>query len=428
MKWLSQLPRKGFRFLSRFLVAIKVGWFLAIRELRRTSIWSTLLIIVVMMLTFLNLIVVRGILVGLVEGAIRANRAYDTGDILITNFNERDFIEEGAFITAFLEESELVKTYSPRYQDSAIVEANYQDQIRLSDDPDSVSAVFLGLDPELETRTTGIDQLMTAGSFLEAGDTDSVVLGEGLIEGNSFEDNTLSEVTVGEKIRLRVNGQVREVTLKGVLKTKVQELDQSVIMIDSQARNLLDRDVGSYNKIIVRLNEGLSPDEVKAVFLANELDTKADVETYIEAFPSFVSDIQQTFDILANVIGGIGLIVASITIFIVIFVNAVTRRKYIGILKGIGVSSIAVEAAYVFQALFYSSVGIILGLLITYGFLVDYFLQNPINFPFSDGVLLAPWSGSLLRSGILLVTTMIAGFVPAFLVVQGDTLDAILGR
>ena len=44
---------------------IKVGWFLAKRELKRANIWTTTLIVLVMTLTFLNLIVVSGILVGL---------------------------------------------------------------------------------------------------------------------------------------------------------------------------------------------------------------------------------------------------------------------------------------------------------------------------------------------------------------------------
>lgn len=414
--------------LAQLFIAIKVGWFLAIRELRRTSLWSTLLIILVMTLTFLNLIVVRGILVGLVGGAIRANQQFDVGDILFSTPRQSEFIEEGPLISAFLDDSPLVTNHAARYQGPAVVEANYQDQIRLSDEPDSVNAVLLGINPAAERATTGIDQKLLEGSFLEPDDTDMVVLGSGLLEGNSFEDNTLTEVAVGDAVRLRVQGQVREVTVKGIIKTKVQELDQAVLMVDAQAQNLLDRDILAVDTFIVRLAPGITPEQAQANFRANDLDETADVETTQEALPSFVTDIQQTFAILSNVIGGIGLIVASITIFIVIFVNAITRRKYIGILKGIGVSSVAVEAAYVFQALFYSTVGIILGLAVTYGFLVDFFIQNPIDFPFSDGILLAPWSESILRSVILIITTMIAGFIPAFLVVQGDTLDAILGR
>jgi uncharacterized protein (DUF983 family) len=47
------------------LTPYKVGFFLALRDLRRASVWTTLLIVLIMVLTFLNLIVVTGILIGL---------------------------------------------------------------------------------------------------------------------------------------------------------------------------------------------------------------------------------------------------------------------------------------------------------------------------------------------------------------------------
>jgi ABC-type lipoprotein release transport system permease subunit len=75
-----------------------------------------------------------------------------------------------------------------------------------------------------------------------------------------------------------------------------------------------------------------------------------------EAIPDFLNQIKIAFSITrCNMIGLIGIIVASITIFIVIFINAVTRRKYIGILKGIGVTSGAIEFSYILQSFFYGT-------------------------------------------------------------------------
>ena len=63
-----------FAKLGEYITSIKVGFFLAKREILNANKWSTILIIFIMTLTFLNLIVVRGILVGLVEGVRRANK------------------------------------------------------------------------------------------------------------------------------------------------------------------------------------------------------------------------------------------------------------------------------------------------------------------------------------------------------------------
>jgi len=138
--------------------------------------------------------------------------------------------------------------------------------------------------------------------------------------------------------------------------------------------------------------------------------------------------MKDTFALLGNIVGSIGLVVASITIFIVIFVNAITRRKFIGILKGIGISSQAIEIAYVFQSIFYAALGIGVGLIILYGFLVPFIAANPIQFPFSDGILVAEVPATASRVLLLGLATLIAGYVPARIVVKKNTLDSILGR
>ena len=48
--------------------SLRIGLLLGLRQIQLASIWTTSLIIFVMMLTFLNLIAVSGILVGLIEG------------------------------------------------------------------------------------------------------------------------------------------------------------------------------------------------------------------------------------------------------------------------------------------------------------------------------------------------------------------------
>jgi ABC-type antimicrobial peptide transport system permease subunit len=66
--------------------------------------------------------------------------------------------------------------------------------------------------------------------------------------------------------------------------------------------------------------------------------------------------------------------------------------------------------------------------LIIYGLLAPYIAAHPIDFPFSDGTLVVPAVGTTIRAIILLVATIIAGYIPARMVVKQNTLDAILGR
>jgi ABC-type antimicrobial peptide transport system permease subunit len=138
--------------------------------------------------------------------------------------------------------------------------------------------------------------------------------------------------------------------------------------------------------------------------------------------------MKQLFGLLGNVFGLIGLIVAIITLFIVIFINALTRRRQIGILKGIGVRGATILWSYVFQSLFYVIIGSGIGLLLTFYVLKPFFVANPIDFPFSDGILVAEVGTTFLRVGILVIVGIFAGLIPSWMVVRRNTLNAILGR
>ena len=81
-----------------------------------------------------------------------------------------------------------------------------------------------------------------------------------------------------------------------------------------------------------------------------------------------------------------------------------------------------------FQSVFYAFGGSAAGMLIVYGIIVPYFAGHPINFPFSDGIFVADLPGVTIRIGILFLATVIAGYIPARIVVKQHTLDAILGR
>jgi ABC-type antimicrobial peptide transport system permease subunit len=176
------------------------------------------------------------------------------------------------------------------------------------------------------------------------------------------------------------------------------------------------------------LKPNVDPYVVKNSLVNAGYEEYGQIKTFEEGKPKFVNDIENTFAMIGNFISSIGLAVACITIFIVIFVNAITRRRYIGILKGIGIDSKAIEFSYAIQALFYAFCGMIIGTIIIYGLLVPYISAHPIDFPFSDGILVAPISGTLLRALILSIATIIAGYIPARIVVKQNTLDAILGR
>lgn len=415
------------------LISLKVGLFLGIRQLKRSSLWSNILIVVIMVLTFLNLVVVSGLLVGLIQGAENANKNFYTSDLIISTLKEKNFIENSQNIILALKNIPGVENVSARYLSSGSVEANYQTRTNFKEEPEKVGTVVVGINPQDENAITGLSDLVIEGEYLNPTDFDKVLVGAMLLEKYLPLDSpgflVLSNVEVGDKIKVGVGENTREVTVKGITKSKTDEVDRRVFMLDSQLKNMSKRQDLNVGEIVAKVDYNqTTPERVKEILLASNFDKYAKIQTFIDAQPKFLVDIKNTFTLLGNIISSIGLAVAAITIFIVIFINAITRRKYIGIMKAIGVDALSLEIAYIFQSLIYAVIGSLIGLMIVYFFLIPYFLANPINFPFSDGILVAPALITTIRVLILIIVTALAGYVPARIVISKNTLDSVLGR
>lgn len=421
------------RLTSTKLDAAKIGFFLAYRDIKKANKWTTVLIVTVMVLTFLNLIVISGVLVGLIEGSTEANKQRYTGDIIISNLIKKNYIERSTWIIDTLRNIDGVKAVTARYVESGRIEANYKSRTRLTDKVDQANGLVVGLNPNDENSVTGLGKYIKEGKFLDPNDSDSIVLGANLLYKYAPIDSpglqTLKNVEIGTRVRLVIQGKTKEVTVKGIIKSKVGELDQRIYITDRELRGMIGRSDYNVDEIaaIIDINK-ISPGEVKAVLQNAGVSDYAKILTWEEAQPKFLKDIKVTFALLGNMIGSIGLAVACITIFIIIFVNAITRRRYIGILKGIGIKALAIEISYILQALFYAFAGILLGAAIVFLVLKPFIASHPINFPFSDGVLVATPVGTLLRAAVLMIATLVAGYIPARIVVKQNTLDAILGR
>lgn len=412
--------------------ALRIGLLLGFRQIQRASTWTTLLIIFVMTLTFLNLVGVSGVLVGLIVGSERAFREQAIGDIMLSPRDAEKSILDTQSIVRELETYPDIQSFSVRYKGSATVEANYKERRDLSAERDVVRARITGIDTEEENETTNLEKRVVEGSYLDPNEEGYILVGSLTLDryasgfGDAFD--SLREVQVGDTVRLSTEEVSKEFIVKGVVKSKVEDVSMGMFIPEKEFRRIFGRLDRNADQVAIRVAPGVDESTLKARMVASGMDTKADIKTFNEGVPKFLTDIKNTFAVLGTFIGSIGLIVASITIFIIIFINALSRRRHIGILKGIGIDRRAIEIAYVLQAAFYALMGSALGALITYGVLIPYFDANPIKFPFSDGILVADPETTFYKFMTLFIITLIAGFFPAWLIARQNTLNAILGR
>jgi len=412
----------------------KVGWFLATRDIKQSNFWTTSLIVFVMSLTFLNMILIGGILLGLAEGMVNSFAQYYSSEVFITPSSKKLVIEQTGMVNSVIESLPEATSYTQRFTNPAKIEYGYRYKTESSDIVESASGTLTGIDPIAEDKVTSLSDKIIEGRYLDTSDTNSVLLGKNLFEKysnrpDSSTESKLKSVEVGSKIKLTVNGIEQEMSVIGVVGTDNNTIDSRIFVVDTTARGILNRTSLDANEIAIMIEEGVSANEVRN-YLVSNIENKDDliIQTAAEAVPGSTADITKTFKLLGNLVGVIALIVGSITIFIVIFVNAITRRKYIGILKGIGISAKAIEISYVLQASFYAITGILLASLFILGFLKPYLDVHPLVLPIAEGRLAVTEKDLIIRGVILTATSLISGLIPARMVTKQNTLDSILGR
>ena len=409
-----------------------VGLLLAYKAIGRTSLISKGFIVLIMAMTFLNLLVVRGVLVGIPDSSLKNVRADEVGDVLVSRVEGKNEIEQSYQIFTKLEQDSRVLSYSPRYRVASVLESDYGRTKKQTENASKRSVIIFGFNPEQEQLVTGFDRFIIEGQGLRSGDSNKIVLGKGILStyatpGENFTDEELLQnVYVGDKILVTVSGQSSEYEVVGISSNKGQA-DNRAYITDTQARLLLGKTNPDTAEIAVRLEDGVDLDEF-ADGLRDQFGEKAKVETYIQATGEFLDDIKTIFDYLSGFIGIIGVFIASITIFIVIFINAMSRKKEIGIMRAIGVQPGIIMISYIMQSLFYALSGIVLALVLFGYFIEPYFLENPIDFPFTDVFLAVDNRITLIYVGILSFAAFLAGFIPSRIVLKQKILALILGR
>ena len=438
--------------MKQFFNTLSLGFFLAIRQVLRGSKWATGLIIFIMMLTFFNLVVTSGILVGIVEGASRAFKEQWSGDLFIDTRNEKDYIEHTSDIISVLSSFPQIQSFSPRIIAGAKIEANWWEKRKESDE-NSVSNQIAGIDPEKEDTTTHLSEAIVEGEWLHKDDTHGIVLGSAyLAKYSRIKDLValLRDVKPGDTVRVTVSGKKTLVTaeqnysanpdlttpqsfsqdfiVRGIIDSKVQFVTSRAYILDSELKKMLGKNDGEVSEIAILMKPGVDPYTVKTPLIDNGFKEYAKINTEQEGSPEFLVNIKLFFGIIGSILGSISVVVGLITIFVIIYINALTRKRQIGIMKAVGVSEFAIEFSYICQALFYVISGSILASILVFFIIKPLIDAHPIDTPFAKIVLSAEPLSVGIKFALVAIISILAGYLPARIIVNTNTLNAILGR
>ncbi|MCA9361779.1 hypothetical protein KC906_00235, partial [Candidatus Kaiserbacteria bacterium] len=293
---------------------LRIGLLLGLRQIQRANIWTTLLIVFVMMLTFLNLIAVSGVLVGLIEGAERAVKAESLGDLILSERDDEDNILETETILRELAAYPEISAYSVRYSGGGELEANYKERRSLTAERDTAAVKVTGIDPLLEDRMSNLSDTIIKGEYLNPDEEGYILIGYYYLEefAEQFGDifDTIANVEPGDPVRLTVGTVSKEFIVKGIIQSKVDEVSLNTYIPEREFRRLFGRLDRNADQIVIRMKTRESETELKQAFVANGFDEFAKIQTYDEGKPKFITDIKNTMNLLGTFIGSIGIVVA----------------------------------------------------------------------------------------------------------------------
>ena len=405
------------------LTGLKLSFFLAYKSITRGNKGTLALIILIMALAFINLIFISSIFLGMIDTMNKQAVENLFGNIVIEPEEDETYIKQVKSFQTLINDTPGVIGSSAHYISAAILsydEDNDGEGIRSGTWP------IKSIDPQDEKQVTEIHQAMVAGEYLNKSDRDKIMIGIEISGGYGagFEHETLG-VKVGDEIKVAFNNGIqREYEIKGIFSAKNIGADQLAYITQKEMESVL----GVRNRaseIIVKIDQ--TGEESKYIEEFRRIGlVKEDIKPWTEYMGGTISVIN-SFGMIQSILAAIGLLVAGITIFIVIFVNVVNRRRQIGILKAIGMDEQSIISSYILQALFYAISGLGLGLILIYFLIVPYFVRNPLDFPVGWVSLAITENDLIINSLSLIVAAIIGGFIPSWRAARESILKAIWG-
>ena len=284
------------------------------------------------------------------------------------------------------------------------------------------------IDTEDEKRTTKIYQTMVAGEYLEEKDRDKIILGIEISGGydSKMKHRTLRGVKIDDEVEVIFsNGVRREYKVKGIFDAKDMMANSFAFITKKEAESILGLQ-NRASEIIVKIDQTGKEEQYIQEF-RNIGIVKEEIKPWTE-YTGMADSMLQSFNMIKVILTLIGVLVAGVTIFIVIFVSVVNRKRQIGVLKAIGMKEKIIVNSYIFQALCYAFCGVIIGFLLMNFLIIPYFIENPMSFPFGE-VNLALSNKDLIVTGVsLTVAAIIGSLIPSYRAAKESILDAIWGN
>jgi ABC-type lipoprotein release transport system permease subunit len=397
--------------------SIRVARFLTVKSIARGNVRVLALTIVMLILVYLNLIFTPAILEGLVDNVNDKVINTLSGDITVQSDATQPAIGDVSALISEIESIDGVAAASARNNLGADI--TYEEE--------RITTVVYAIEPEQDKAVFRISEDLIEGSYLDAEDTDQILLGL-QVAGADREDlelysSSLRSVHAGDVVTVRyVSGMEKQYTVKGIFYCELIQTDIRTFITGKEFNSINPLMVDKASSIHVKTQKDveLEPiiEQIAGIREGLKFQTWEDIAGVLRSMTMSMNQIIVILQIVA-------LIVAAITIFIVTYVDLANKRRQIGIERAIGITPSAIVLSYIFRAVVYAVIGILAAALIFIYVVVPLEARHPFHFPFGD-VFLPVNISYLIRSALILCGVAVASaFVPSFNTIRVKIIDAI---
>jgi len=400
-----------------------VSLYLAIRAIRRGNRGTLVLtiLLIALMVVLMNIMVI--ILGSVVSDYYQQLVDYQYGHVIIVPKEKQTYIENAGRLTERLERVPGVFGVSSRYTTGVTLASQRTGK--------SPSASLTAISPEDEMAVSNYHTRIVDGDYLSAGETGQIVIGV-LLAG--YEDETkdkfesLGGARVGDLVTVSYrNGAEKVYRIKGIYQTDNALNDVSAFVTRTDIESVMPTG-GRATTVVVR-GDGGSTDPAYAFALkiaCLEFGVQEQVKTWQEKGQALITDAMGSIQLIQNLILAVSLVVASVVVFVITFINITNRRKQIAILKAIGIPGRTIVENFLIQTFFLCSCGAFAGWLLL---LLLTGILNLFPLKMNTGYVYPSIDYSQFAISILLLycVGLLSGYLPARKVADEDILEAMRG-
>jgi len=404
-------------YRAKLKYELRIPLFLIWKYLSRGNKWTLFFIIFLMAVAFINLVFITSLFNGIIETTNNQTINNLVGNITLLPEEGKEYIENSESLVKEIDSTNNVVGASFQFTLPATLKyKNYQN-----------NGPILAIDPNKEKLLTGIAQSIIGGSYLDENDTNKIIIGRQIAGGKDVEMNafSLQGVKVGDKIKIIINNQEFEFIVKGIFYTKFIEADKRAFITHNALEKINPNLKDKSTNIVIKINK--KGEEDKIIQELKDKKIKGKFYTWQE-MGGLMKTITKSFISINVLLTFVGILIAAITIFIVIYVDITNKKRQIGILRAIGIRPYLIHFTYLLQTVIYSCLGVILGIGIFYLMIVPYFKFHPFALPIGDVSLFVDPLDFIGRAEIIIWVSIFAGLVPAIFATRAELLNSILGK